>query len=721
AERLHEEHGLDVTVETFLDHPSIAALAAGICGPLPETAGAYLTGQLPVQAACLPDRASPPAASCAVTASDAAVQDMLRKIQIVLPVDAFTDRAMLDQVTARVRQLFAESRITVGAGTPPPPAPPHALSASLPQAQVAAPTVPSAQQYLAAAFTSVLRISSIAPDADFFDLGVTSLNLIEIAELLHEQHGIDVPVEVFLDHTTLSSLAQYLQGKLPAASPRSGDAVPPAQEHCSPRPVSASSGAADSALEPVSFAPQEYASCACRRSFAADPVPLRSLSRLLGLLKEETVSGQPKYLYPSAGGLNAVQTYVYVKAGRVEAVPAGMYYYHPATHQLMAVGEGVLPQESMHPANRPVFEKAGFCIFFIAQLAALRPVYDCLSPALALLDAGYMQQLLMSRQEAAGLGLCPLAGTDFSSVRDLFSLEETHLFMACLAGGLPDSRADISGSPADVFQGKLTDHFAGPAPDWACLRLVAVGALDCLNVLTPEQHEELHRSQPHLRKMTRPQTQSLQPVSFLHNQYVLRSTQRSFARRPAAFAAFSKFMALLRLVQQSGGYAALYDSAAGAYAVQVYLHIQEGAVEQVPAGIYLYDQVGHKLRRISRAGAAELRQAHFPRNRSYFAEAGFSIFCIADLSRLEPLFGSQGHQLAMLEAGCIGQVLMDHQAEFGMGVCPIGAMRFEGLRGLFGLGQQQVLLHSFLCGPVDRSIPRAGINCLKRASQEQME
>ncbi len=166
---------------------------------------------------------------------------------------------------------------------------------------------------------------------------------------------------------------------------------------------------------------------------------------------------------------------------------------------------------------------------------------------------------------------------------------------------------------------------------------------------------------------------------------------------------------------QDGGYAALYDSAAGAYAVQVYLHIQPGAVEQVPEGIYLYDQAVHTLRRISAAGAAELRQAHFPRNRSYFTEAGFSLFCIADLSRLEPLFGSQGPQLAMIEAGCIGQVLMDHQAEFGMGVCPIGAMRFEGLRELFGLGQQQVLLHSFLCGPVDRSIPLAGINCLKRA------
>jgi SagB-type dehydrogenase family enzyme len=324
------------------------------------------------------------------------------------------------------------------------------------------------------------------------------------------------------------------------------------------------------------------------------------------------------------------------------------------------------------------------------------------------LDAGYMLQLLMSRQEAAGLGLCPLAGTDFSSVRNLFSLEETHLFIACLAGGLPGTSAESS-SPADISQVGLTDHFAGPAPDWACLHAVAVGALDCLNVLTPQQHDELHRSQPHLRKFNRPQPLLLQPVNFLHNLYMLRSTQRSFAQRPVAFAVFSKFMALLRLVQQNGGYAALYDSAAGVYAVQVYIHMQAGAVEQIPEGIYRYDQAGHKLIRISTGTPDEMRQAHFPRNRSYFAGAGFSIFCIQDMSRIEPLFGSQGPQLAMLEAGCMGQVLMDHQAEFGMGVCPIGAMRFEKLNSLFGLGRHQVLLHSFLCGPVDRpSLLRPG-------------
>jgi len=697
AEKLHDDLCVDVAVEAFLDHPSIAQLAAHILAGQPGLIAAQPGPVASIVPALSGPAAQPrPQPAAARPAGGSQAEAVLRSMQITLPAEAFTDPAVLEEVTARVRRAFGETSFAGPSVRAPQPAAAQQAEAFRPERGPDAFTTE-----LAVYFTEALKISAIRPDDDFFDLGVTSLNLIEIAELLHERKGIEVPVEVFLDHTTLRSLAQYLHGFLPAEITGAGAAAKPAVQHAA-GPEAAQPGVAEIPLDPVCFAPHEYVSRLCCRSFANGPVPLRNLSRLLGLLRQETVNGEQKYLYPSAGGLNAVQTYVYVKAGRVEAAPPGIYYYHPEKHQLMAVGDGVIPQEIMHPANRPVFEKAGFCIFFIAQLAALRPVYDCLSPALALLDAGYMLELLMSRQEAAGLGLRLFAGVDFSSVRGLFSLEETHLFMACLAGGLPGASADGSARPADVFPAGLTDHFAGPAPDWSHLRLVAAGALDCLNVLTPEQHDELHHLQSHVRKFTHPQALSLQQVSFLHNQYLLRSTQRSFARRPAVLAAFSKFMALLRLVPQDGGYAALYDSAAGVYGVQVYVHAQGGAVEQVPGGIYLYDPVGHKLRFINAAPAAELRQAHFPRNRSYFAEAGFSIFCIADMSRIEPLFGSQGLQLVMLEAGCMGQVLMDHQAEFGMGVCPIGALRFEGLRSLFGLGQHQVLLHSFLCGPVDR-------------------
>ncbi len=90
------------------------------------------------------------------------------------------------------------------------------------------PAPPEAQQaaqldleaVLSAYFREVLGVAAIAPTADFFDLGVTSLNLIQIAERLHEEHGLDVTVETFLDHPSIAALAAAIRAQLPASAVR---------------------------------------------------------------------------------------------------------------------------------------------------------------------------------------------------------------------------------------------------------------------------------------------------------------------------------------------------------------------------------------------------------------------------------------------------------------------------------------------------------------------
>ena len=172
-------------------------------------------------------------------------------------------------------------------------------------------------------------------------------------------------------------------------------------------------------------------------------------------------------------------------------------------------------------------------------------------------------------------------------------------------------------------------------------------------------------------------------------------------------------MALLKKETVANRAKYLYPSAGGMYAVDTYVHIKQGAVEQVPEGIYYYHPDLHVMSRICARPAADIRSAHLPGNRSYYAEAGFSIFLIARVNALQPVFGSESLYLAMLESGYIGQVLMDNQAQFNMGVCPIGAMRFDLIRPDFKLEAGQRLVHSFLCGPVERTVSLAGHECLK--------
>ncbi|MCX5905521.1 MAG: nitroreductase family protein, partial [Proteobacteria bacterium] len=545
-------------------------------------------------------------------------------------------------------------------------------------------------------FTAVLGIAGISPDDDIFDLGVTSLNLIQIAERLQKQNSITIPVEVFLDHATIRGIATHIESTSVASAipiEKPGDLFAAAAAARTTPARQELAGVHDVIeLDLVRFADEAYEGRSCRRAFSSSAMPLRSFAQFLGQLKQEIVQGQEKYLYPSAGGLNAVQTYLYIRNNRVEGLDGGTYYYHPLRHALIPVAAGqTLDPDMVHPANREMLENAGFCLFFVAQLAAIEPVYSTLSTALVTLDAGYMGQLLMGRQRRYSIGLCPIAGISSEKVRDLFKLDDSHMFVHCLAGGFVNSAAATAASEkqADTIAGYirrtgqgLTGCYAGTALERAGLEAVAAARLAALNALTDAEHEDLHQRQLHLRKFAQEQiNDSLPPITYLHNEYLLRSTQRSFIQRPVPFNTFSAFMALLKRETVAGRAKYLYPSAGGMYAVDTYVHIKQGAVEQVPEGIYYYHPDLHVMSRICTRPASDIRSAHLPGNRSYYAEAGFSIFLIARVNALQPVFGSESLYLAMLESGYIGQVLMDNQAQFNMGVCPIGAMRTDRFSG----------------------------------------
>jgi amino acid adenylation domain-containing protein len=762
AEKLQQGAGITVSVEMFLDNPSIRAVATHILREIPASAqyavdekavtacasavSTELYASQKTEISLLSAAAAAPCTVAPSQSSTGAVHEILKKIQITLPAEAFADSQVTDGVIARIRQALAvlnngcvitadssciisrESTVEKipGASTVYPEAMPEPVSS--------ADHVGSLIKLLSSHFTAVLGIAGISPDDDIFDLGVTSLNLIQISERLQQQNNITIPVEVFLDHITLRDIAAHIASSVSAIAPDSGksDIVPSAQKvACTALSSPSSLAPPDAAtvhevveLNMASFSADAYTSRSCIRTFSTAPIPLRTFSQFLGLLKQELVQGKEKYLYPSAGGLNAVQTYLYIRQNCIEGLEQGMYYYHPVRHALIPIaGSQSLDLNVVHPANRELLDRAGFCIFFIAHLAAIEPVYSTLSTALVTLDAGYMSQLLMGRQQRYAIGLCPVAGVDAQRMRTLLNLDDRHLFVHCLTGGSVQG-AELSISSEGQHDALahyirrtgdgLTGCYAGTVSERARLEAVAAVQLAALNALTDAEHADLHQRQLHLRSDTQGETTvSLPPVNYLHNEYLLRSTQRSFLQQQIPFKTFSLFMALLKRESVAGQPKYLYPSAGGMYAVQTFVHIKPGAVEQVPEGIYYYHPDLHILSRICARPATDIRSAHLPGNRSYYAEAGFSIFLITRLNTLQPVFGSESLYLSMLESGYIGQVLMERQAEFNIGVCPIGAMRFDLIRPAFRLDESHRLVHSFLCGPVERSIPLAGHECLK--------
>ena len=128
-----------------------------------------------------------------------------------------------------------------------------------------------------------------------------------------------------------------------------------------------------------------------------------------------------------AGSLYPDQIYLHVKPGRIENVRCGTYYYHPLDHSLVMLAQDVELDRDIHIPfiNTPVFDRAAFSVFIVAQLGAIAPSYGDRSMHFVTIEAGLISHVLETAAASCGIGLCHIGTVDFDRVRDLFALEES--------------------------------------------------------------------------------------------------------------------------------------------------------------------------------------------------------------------------------------------------------------------------------------------------------
>ncbi|MEU6718285.1 amino acid adenylation domain-containing protein [Nonomuraea sp. NPDC046802] len=303
---------------------------------------------------------------------------------------------------------------------------------------------------------SALLPTPASLDDDLLDAGLTSIDVIRMANLVEQHTGARPDLAEFYQTPTLRTLLRHAGAShadnradnrpAPAALPSPWTALPtltdPEQrEHFrSSRPAYPSAPAHRILPAPRS----SPASCRERRftarRFSGRPVTIDALGHLLESLRREPTPGRSGFLYPSAGGLYSVHLHLYAPAGRVEGLDGGLYRYHPDAHDLApdALGIGLDPA-ALHlgPVNRPAAESAAFTVFLVTDPADSAPLYGPDAEPLALLNAGYMGQLLCERAAEADLGLCPVHGVDFDPVRWLLPSGECLVLLHTLLGGIP--------------------------------------------------------------------------------------------------------------------------------------------------------------------------------------------------------------------------------------------------------------------------------------------
>jgi amino acid adenylation domain-containing protein len=182
---------------------------------------------------------------------------------------------------------------------------------------------------------------------------------------------------------------------------------------------------------------QAYLERQSYRQFQQYPLELQRFSQFLSCLRQLKLGDipLPKYLYPSAGNLYPVQTYVLIKPERICGVAGGIYYYCPRQHRLVRLaGVSEFPGD-VYGANQPIFEQAAFSLFLIGQLDAIYPMYGQMAQKFCLLEAGHMGQLLMSTAPQFDLGLCPIGDLDWARLSDGFELDANQLLLYSFVGG----------------------------------------------------------------------------------------------------------------------------------------------------------------------------------------------------------------------------------------------------------------------------------------------
>ncbi|UUQ64819.1 amino acid adenylation domain-containing protein [Pseudomonas fuscovaginae UPB0736] len=173
---------------------------------------------------------------------------------------------------------------------------------------------------------------------------------------------------------------------------------------------------------------------------------------------------------------------------------------------------------------------------------------------------------------------------------------------------------------------------------------------------------------------------------------------RRYELQEIATEAFAHWLAGLSRGQLDGEVKYQFPSAGGLYPLQAYLYIKPQRVAGVSGGAYYYDPVQHQLLAIGEQSRLDPDTYDYFVNRPVYENAAFSLFLIADMAAIQPLYGERSRDFCHIEAGAMTQLLIMTAATHGLGLCGMGSIDEQTLPALFDLGSSHQLIYSMVGG-----------------------
>ena len=527
-----------------------------------------------------------------------------------------------------------------------------AISAVSPAAEPSRPRA-EIETLVLATFCQALNRTTIDPRCDIFDAGATSLTIVNIARKLSTALNQKFPMEVLLDNPTVAGVLNHILQTQPVG------------------PVGAKIG--KTAAQPTAACPPDY---------AAPALPLTKLAHLFNCLRCEQTSEGTAYLYASAGGSYAVKSYVYVREAAVDGMTTGWYAYEPTEHALYQVSEvdKAVWSNRLPDTYETVLAQAAFVLLLVADLRQLKPIYGDAGTGLASVEAGYMLRLLQEESTGIRLHEAPLA-VYTGELTEEIGLSADHQVLISLLGF--DATAYDQLQPTLISLADNAKRGGVAVPER--LRQQTISNSD-FRYLSDEDKQALvaqYRATQRQERANKPRI-ALAASPHAPERYAHRRSKRQFTKAPLSPEAVTQWLQTLpvRLLRR----------------IKLYLYLKPQAVSGLETGYYSYEADQETLTQLPARPSKDLKTIHSPFNRSHYEHSSFSVFLVADNEAYQTQFGELGTLTAALDAGQIGQCLMDNQARFGVGVCPIGGVYEDVIRQNLGLNESVTLIHSFVGG-----------------------
>jgi hypothetical protein len=119
-------------------------------------------------------------------------------------------------------------------------------------------------------------------------------------------------------------------------------------------------------------------------------------------------------------------------------MPEGTYWFDPDANRMVMVG-GIGefgPEAVWGETNKRMLDSAAFGIALVSRHSAIVPVYDRASDRYAILETGFMSQVIEEQAERLDMGVCQVGALDSELFHADANLQADDIVLNWIVGGM---------------------------------------------------------------------------------------------------------------------------------------------------------------------------------------------------------------------------------------------------------------------------------------------